>query len=533
MATPSLGPTTSFVFHVNDFNAERLFVTSNSVALPGGWNHLAITIGAGSIAFYLNGSSIGESSMPAYVLRPSTPVLAGQFEGALRFSGYEADLVFYDRALSAAEVAQLAVPEPSAFALLILTAGLWSGAGRPRRAAARSLRAAVCLLPLIAFAQPAVSLAAPSLVSGSASTSVEFSFSPSNGVAPTGGGSGGNLLQLAPAPFPANGSLGSSGWSTATWSLGLGGNPHLQASGTTVEGFQRVRRCARVLVREGTGRFHRGAAFGTGLQLYGEQDLGQCYRHLGGCGRAGIFARRRSCHQRAFLRGEHRERSSARTAGSGFGFDITLAPASNVPTVEQVLKSLSLTPTIGQVHDKTGHTTLRKFITFDLTSSFHLPIGDLAHLAGFDHFNFLSQIVEVPDSWEIKDGDTVMKAAGSGSGLLAIGDPPPAGVVRTITNTASGIGGHLHDYPRDTNASYLDDASVASSVQMNAETLQFYDTPSLKKGMFAPSIDPLTGRYEEYEQFYTQLVGVDASGEHHRTTGRTRKGWALLGNRTK
>jgi hypothetical protein len=47
-----------FNFHVNDYNQERIFVSSQSEPSPTGWNQLTVTIdntNNGTVVFYLNG----------------------------------------------------------------------------------------------------------------------------------------------------------------------------------------------------------------------------------------------------------------------------------------------------------------------------------------------------------------------------------------------------------------------------------------------------------------------------------------------
>jgi hypothetical protein len=110
---------TDFVWHVNDYNQERIFLTSNSVSpLPSGWNQVTVTINAQDVTFYLDGLNIGAVATPSYVLNTTSPLEFGYLESGLGYSGLMADVVLYDRVLSSGEVKDLAqlpatTPEPS------------------------------------------------------------------------------------------------------------------------------------------------------------------------------------------------------------------------------------------------------------------------------------------------------------------------------------------------------------------------------------------------------------------------------------
>jgi hypothetical protein len=104
------GNNSCFNFHVNDFNQERIFASSQSVLPPTGWNQMTVTVdntNSGTVAFYLNGQSIGTTSMGNYALATTAPLIFGQAEG-LSFSGLMSHVVIYNRVLSTNEVLQLA-----------------------------------------------------------------------------------------------------------------------------------------------------------------------------------------------------------------------------------------------------------------------------------------------------------------------------------------------------------------------------------------------------------------------------------------
>jgi hypothetical protein len=113
------GPNSDFVWHVNDYNTERIFVVSDSVSpIPNGWNQMTVVTDnvADTVSFYLNGQSIGTRGIPNYVLETNAPLIFGGEEG-LNYNGLLADVAIYDRALSPSEI-PLVVPEPGSLGLL-------------------------------------------------------------------------------------------------------------------------------------------------------------------------------------------------------------------------------------------------------------------------------------------------------------------------------------------------------------------------------------------------------------------------------
>ena len=102
--------TTTFVLHMNDENQERIFLESCSVSpIPPGWAQLTVSVDnvARIVSFYLNGHAIGVRGLPAYKLRPASPLWFGYAEPGLSYSGLLNNVVIYNRALSADEAAQL------------------------------------------------------------------------------------------------------------------------------------------------------------------------------------------------------------------------------------------------------------------------------------------------------------------------------------------------------------------------------------------------------------------------------------------
>lgn len=130
------GNNDGFNFHVNDFNQERIFVTSQSApaATLNGWNQLTITIDnlhSGRVDFYLNGNDIGTAYMGNYVLQPTAPLVLGFAEG-FTYNGLMSDVVLYDRVLTADEAKQLAVPDVSSSFLLLSLGTAAIGVARKR-----------------------------------------------------------------------------------------------------------------------------------------------------------------------------------------------------------------------------------------------------------------------------------------------------------------------------------------------------------------------------------------------------------------
>jgi hypothetical protein len=141
------GQNTQFGWHVNDTNQERIFLNSNPVALPSGWNQLTVvTDNSGrTVSFYLNAQPIGTDALPSYVLRPSASLIFGYAEPNLSYSGLMNNVVLYDQALSPGDVAKLvaAAPEPSPRCPLLIGCTLLLmplGFGRRRHAYGTDVR---------------------------------------------------------------------------------------------------------------------------------------------------------------------------------------------------------------------------------------------------------------------------------------------------------------------------------------------------------------------------------------------------------
>jgi hypothetical protein len=116
------GGSTNYELHINDYNAEGIWLSSPSMANPTGWNQLTVTVGPSVVDFYLNGNLIGSDATPSYVLQTTAPLDLGYMEACCTFSGLMNEVTIYNRALNSSEVQSLAssttVPEPAALAVL-------------------------------------------------------------------------------------------------------------------------------------------------------------------------------------------------------------------------------------------------------------------------------------------------------------------------------------------------------------------------------------------------------------------------------
>jgi hypothetical protein len=106
----------TFQFHVN--GPSTAFLNSDPVVPDASqWNNLAVVKAGDEYSFYLNGAPIGSQTFGGAFPHPTAPLTLGSAEG-LTYSGLLDEIVLYNRALSPAEVGQLAgvaaVPEPAA-----------------------------------------------------------------------------------------------------------------------------------------------------------------------------------------------------------------------------------------------------------------------------------------------------------------------------------------------------------------------------------------------------------------------------------
>jgi hypothetical protein len=97
-----------------------IFLTSPG-ELPvqtGAWNLFAVTKSGNTYTFYENGSSLGSVTNPNAIPSPSANLTIGQAENAGYIDGRLQNVQIYNQALTAAQIAQLATPEPASLTLL-------------------------------------------------------------------------------------------------------------------------------------------------------------------------------------------------------------------------------------------------------------------------------------------------------------------------------------------------------------------------------------------------------------------------------
>jgi Concanavalin A-like lectin/glucanases superfamily len=127
-----------------------LFTVNGPSATPTGWKQLTLTVENGVYTFYLDGVNEGSSpgADPGYQWPdPDAPLVFSFADGGSPYAGDLADVVIYNRALSASEVGELAslssVPEPAPWAMMLMGfAGLGFAAYRSARNGTATLQPA-------------------------------------------------------------------------------------------------------------------------------------------------------------------------------------------------------------------------------------------------------------------------------------------------------------------------------------------------------------------------------------------------------
>jgi len=111
------GSTNSFVLHLNDPQQLRLFLQSETVPFPSGWNQLTVVWvkAQGTVSFYLNGQPIGTDSYTGTIPDPSADLIFGYAEPGLTYTGLLDNIVIYSRALTPTQVQNLAKPPHMCF----------------------------------------------------------------------------------------------------------------------------------------------------------------------------------------------------------------------------------------------------------------------------------------------------------------------------------------------------------------------------------------------------------------------------------
>lgn len=115
------GPNTSFTLHLNNPSQLRLWLLSDPVPEPTGWNQLTIVKTPSAVSFYLNGTSIGSAGYTGQIPDPVANLVFGTQESCCSYGGYLDDIWIDNTAYSAArvqEVVQNGIPEPTSVTLI-------------------------------------------------------------------------------------------------------------------------------------------------------------------------------------------------------------------------------------------------------------------------------------------------------------------------------------------------------------------------------------------------------------------------------
>jgi hypothetical protein len=118
----------AFEIHLNNFSSNpRVFLPSNPVSLPDGWNQFTLVRKPDEFDFYLNGTQIGSYGYSFIIPDPAAPLVFGQQE-ALGYDHLLDDVVIYNRALDSDEVKNLvspsSVPETGSTLIMLAAATL-------------------------------------------------------------------------------------------------------------------------------------------------------------------------------------------------------------------------------------------------------------------------------------------------------------------------------------------------------------------------------------------------------------------------
>ena len=155
----SPGPSNTFIEHFNNFGSSpRVFLPSDPLVFPTGWNHLAVVNGGGAVSFYLNGNSIGTAAFGDAFPDPAADLVFGFAEPCCQYNGLLDEIVLLNRAITSEEARQLAdggpisnSPEPTSAILCLLgAAGAWL-LSRVRRTRP-GVRSLALLVVTVAFA---------------------------------------------------------------------------------------------------------------------------------------------------------------------------------------------------------------------------------------------------------------------------------------------------------------------------------------------------------------------------------------------
>jgi hypothetical protein len=157
----------------------------------------------------------------------------------------------------------------------------------------------------------------------------------------------------------------------------------------------------------------------------------------------------------------------------------------------------------------------REWIKQTLTPNFGLSLAEACQACGIDHFNYRNKY-HLPTAWEAtlrtNGVDTTVKEAGKAVGYKFLDPVPDAHSTMYVKDPRTGYGPEpvVPSTPPDSNESYYNDHNRQTYLFMkyplHGNKLEFWDAPSIP----SPKLEYRPG---EYQQFFTELVGVDSNGK--------------------
>jgi hypothetical protein len=132
------GPSDTFIEHFNNYGSDpRVFLASDPVAFPSGWNELAVVNTPDEVTFYLNGTDIGSDAYSGGFPDPTADLEFGYLEPCCQYGGLLQDIGIWSVPLAPAEIEELAsgvqpfdtpppanTPEPGTASLILIGFGL-------------------------------------------------------------------------------------------------------------------------------------------------------------------------------------------------------------------------------------------------------------------------------------------------------------------------------------------------------------------------------------------------------------------------
>jgi hypothetical protein len=132
------GPGNTFIEHINNYASNpRVFLPSDPIAFPSGWNELGVVNTPDEVTFYLNGTDIGSDAYSAGFPDPTADLEFGFLEPCCQYSGLLQDIGLWDVPLSSVDMEELAsgdqpfdapqpatTPEPGTASLILIGFGL-------------------------------------------------------------------------------------------------------------------------------------------------------------------------------------------------------------------------------------------------------------------------------------------------------------------------------------------------------------------------------------------------------------------------